>query len=174
MVYDPGNRVGNAADLERQAKHATRKTVSTLSRPSPDWHVGWKREDRLRAADKHLSLKYGVNSSQEVTLGTCFYNVRPRPQVKSFLDDVGRGFLTQEDYLGFRGKFPNLPCGSDSIQGGESDVKQYQIRLQFFRFLNGFQSIRCFTDYLQFWLCSQGRAYESSKGYEVLHDEDAH
>ena len=95
----------------------------------------------LNAADKLLSEKYGVNSRRKVALGARFQNVCPRPQVKSFLYDVGRGFLTHEDYFGFRGKFPNLPCGSDSIQGGESDVKQYQIRLQFFRFLNCFQSI---------------------------------
>jgi len=103
--------------------------------------VEWEGEARLGAADKPLPSKYGFNSRQEITFGTRFYNVCPRPQVKSFLYDVGRRLLTQEDYFGFRGKFPNLPCSTDSIQGGESDVKQDQIRFQFFRFLNCFQSI---------------------------------
>jgi len=136
--------------------------------------VGSECAARLGAADEPLSPKYGVDSSQEVAYGTRFQNVCRRPQAKSFLYNVGGRLLTQEDDFGFRGKFPNLPRGLDSIQGGESDVKQYQIRLQFCRLLNRFQSIRRFTDNLQFWLGSQGRAHESSKGQEVLHDEDPH
>jgi hypothetical protein len=45
--------------------------------------------------------------------------------------------------------------------------------LQFFRFLNRFQSIGHFANNLQFALFLQRRADESPKGFEIFDNQDA-
>ncbi len=54
------------------------------------------------------------------------------PQAKGLLHHIQRRLQTQEDYFGFRNKMANLSSGVNSIQSGESDVEDDQIRFQFF------------------------------------------
>ena len=46
--------------------------------------------------------------------------------------------MTHEEYLGAGGELSYPPGGFDSIELGEADVQQNQIRFQFFGLLNGF------------------------------------
>jgi hypothetical protein len=61
----------------------------------------------------------------------------------------------------------NLSRDFDSVQAREVDVQQNQIRLQFRRFLNGFQSVRDFADDLQIWPPSHARTYKSLITLEI-------
>ena len=72
---------------------------------------------------KRLDCRPGGQRSPRIALN----DVAISSRVKSFLYHV-RG------------------SGSDSVQLRKPDVKQNQVWLQFFRFLNGFQSVWDFTD----------------------------
>ena len=89
------------------------------------------------------------------------------------MHDISGRFLAQEKYFGFGRKLADSSSGFDSIQRRKSYVEHDQVRLQFFRFLNRFQSVRDLADDLQLRLFPQRRAHKSAKLFVVLYDENA-
>ncbi len=63
------------------------------------------------------------------------------------MNDIRRQFLTYEEDPGKRGNDSDLFRRFNTVQVGKSNVERYQIRLELFRLLNGFQSVRYFRNY---------------------------
>jgi hypothetical protein len=91
---------------------------------------------------------------------------------ESFFNHLSRSFLTQENYFSGRYKCANPPSGLDAIHRRQPDVQQNQIRFQFHRFLNRFESVRHFCNDLQFGPFRKGRADELPIGWEIFCDEN--
>jgi hypothetical protein len=100
----------------------------------------------LQATDKRHSRKDRIHSGDKVGSALVFYNVAPRAQAKGHLHHVRRRFLSQEDDFRVRDKFADLSSCFDSVQTWEANVQHNQIRSQFYRLLNRFQSVRDFAD----------------------------
>lgn len=100
----------------------------------------------LHPTDKRHSGTNRIHSSDKV--GSClfFYNVALCAQAKGHLHHVRRRFLSQEDDFRTRDKFADLSSCFDSVQAWEANVQHNQIRSQFYRLLNRFQSVRDFAD----------------------------
>lgn len=111
----------------------------------------------ITATDKRPAQENCFHGSEQLASGFCFDNVAPCAQAKGFLHHLSRRFLSQEEDFRFRTTFANFSSGFDSVQTGESDVQQNQIRLQFHRLLNRFPSVRDFADDLQVAHACQGR-----------------
>jgi len=93
---------------------------------------------RQAGTDKLLALNHRFHSGYQLTSRMCFNNVASCAQAESFSHHIGRRFLTQEYYVGFRGQLANSPSGFDSVQFWQTDIEQYQIRSQFFSLSNRF------------------------------------
>lgn len=69
-----------------------------------------------------------------------------RPLSHRGLHDFDGTVLTDEKYFGIRREFANLPACFHSIQDGETDVEENQIRLELLRQLDRFQAVRRLTN----------------------------
>ena len=110
--------------------------------PGFDSVVGRETLLRKRAIYIRTALFFGVPIAQndrlycrkQFVFGTRFHDIPQRAQTESFFHHIGGGFLSHKDYFGFRRESANFPGGLESIQTGEPDVQQDQVRMQFFRF----------------------------------------
>ncbi len=85
----------------------------------------------------------------------CLHHVARRPQVESFLHNISRRFLTQEDNSGLWGEFADLASGCDTVQVWEPDIEHNQVRFQLTGFLDRLEPIRGFANDLKFRPSSQ-------------------
>ena len=61
--------------------------------------------------------------------------------MKRFVYHVGRRFLANKQDFSAGTDLANSLCDFYPVQNGQSDIEQNQVRLKFFSFLDGFQSI---------------------------------
>ncbi len=102
----------------------------------------------LSATDKPFFTEDRFHGSKQVGFGHCFDNVASTPKLRaSCITSFGVG-----------DKLVDPSSGFDPMSLWQSDVQRNQILLQFLRFPNRFQSIRCFDHDLQ--LLFLGRSAE--------------
>jgi hypothetical protein len=94
--------------------------------------------DLQATANETPTLKRCSNGWQQVSSSTHLMNVAHCPQLKGFSYDVRIGFLADEQDFRMGSDDANSPGGFHSIQLGKSDIKEDQIRLKLFGFLDGF------------------------------------
>jgi len=123
--------------------------------------------------DKPHAVKNCIYSSKQVAPGFGFQNVAAGIQANRFLNHIRRRFLTQENYFRSRGKFANLPSSLNTAQSGKADVQQNQVRFEFERPLNCFESVRDFANDLQVRPIRQRLANKLAKGCKILYNQNA-
>jgi hypothetical protein len=73
-----------------------------------------------------------------------------------------------------RSELADLSSGFDTVEFGQPDIEQNQVRLQFPTLLDCFQSIRSLADDLPRRVLLQKEEQETPPGLGVVHDENAH
>ena len=127
----------------------------------------------ILSANKSPPLENRVYCGQKVVSDLGFDNVAGCSQAQSFLNDIGRRFLADEEDLGVGDKFADLSSGLDAIHLGESNVEENQVWFQFGGLLNPVASVECFGDDLQLGFVRQDGASQFQKGCEVFDQENA-
>jgi hypothetical protein len=120
------------------------------------------------AGDKLLATKNGADGGQQFASGLRLDDIGKCAQAESFLHHSGRRLLAQERYFGVGGELAYLPSGFESIELWKTDVEHNQIRLQFFSFLNRFQTIWHFADHLYSWQFLKYRRDKTPKRFEIV------
>jgi hypothetical protein len=126
-----------------------------------------------QAADEPPALKDRFQRRQQLSAGIHLEHVAHSAQVKRLLRYFEGGILTYEKYSARGKEFADASTGFDSVQTGEGDVQQNQVRLQFLCLLYGFQSIRRLTNEMESRSFLHHGSYESPKRLEVVYDKHA-
>jgi hypothetical protein len=100
-------------------------------------------------AQKLLPRHNRFHGGNQFVAGIRLQNVTMSARGESRLRYLGIEHLTHEEYFGIGSDLANVSSGSNSIQLGESDVQQNQIRLQIVRFQNRFNTVACNSDNLK-------------------------
>jgi hypothetical protein len=88
-----------------------------------------------------FTLKNGSYSGQQMASSVRLYEVTGCTGGQGLFYDVWSLITAYEEDFRLRGVFPDAASGSDSIQRWKAYIQQNEIRVQFRRFANRFQSI---------------------------------
>jgi predicted nucleic acid-binding Zn ribbon protein len=94
------------------------------------------RSKLLNTAGKLFALKHSFHRWHKVAASARLNHVAQCTQPESFLYYIRGGFLSEENDLGVWNELANLPARLDSIQAGQTDIQQNQIRLKLDGFLD--------------------------------------
>ena len=102
-----------------------------------------------------------------------FNDVPARAVAQRFLRYFMRTVLADEEDLGGRGDLSDSMSGFNPVECRKANIQKDQVRLQLLGLLNGFQTIRNFSDDLQFVMCEKRQTDEAPPRLVIINHEDA-
>jgi len=96
-----------------------------------------RRANYSKTTDILFAFKDSFHSREQVAASARLNNVAQCPQAERLLHYILGGFLGQKNYFGAWNDLADLPASLNSIQSGETDVEQNQIRLKLLSLLDG-------------------------------------
>jgi hypothetical protein len=122
--------------------------------------------------DELLVHADGAHCGEEILYDIQLSDIAPAPRAEGLSDHLRRVVLTYEKDLGPRSNGANVASRGEAIEGGQTDVEQHDIGLQFSRPMNGAFAIGHVADDLDVRLLLEQSAKLTPHYFVVLYDQN--
>src|SRR5215467_5380560 len=145
---------------------------------NPDEMMRRTASDLILSTDNRTSSRSGFPQARRDNLtqpssGFGFLDVSCLTDIKSGFHSVAVVVHCEEDYPRLRRFLPNHLGSFDPIQAGQSNIEDYDVRLQFTCFLDSLLPIGRFGDDLPFWMRRQNLANSRPPTRPIIDDENS-